>query len=132
MKKEEISPFHIAVVDAVMALSRARISRGGPCYIERPQARIFVQPTHQSLDGRRTKIARVEVTCETWGNTVIALELSKDNPSGWLAWGDVEIYYGSHMKLSLANRTILRCIVPSFVESALGFPMRYHIRPRAR
>lgn len=131
MRKEEVSPFHIAVVDAVMTLSRSRISGGGPYYIERPQARLFVQPT-QSLDGSRTKIARVEVTCETWGNTVVVLELCKDNPSGWLAWGDVEIHYGSHMKPSLANRTILRRIVPSFVESELGFPMHYRIRSRTR
>lgn len=126
MRKEEVSPFHIAVVDAVMTLSRSRICSGGPYYIERPQARLFVQPTHESLDGSRTKIARVEVTCETWGNTAVVLELCKDNPSGWLAWGNVEIYYGSHMNPSLANQTVIRHIAP------FGSPMRHRIRSRTR
>ncbi|MEK7638453.1 MAG: hypothetical protein AAB375_03455 [Patescibacteria group bacterium] len=126
MKKGEISPFHIAVVDAVVALTRSRINRSGPYYIERPQAHLFVRPIHESLDRSRTKIARVEVTCETWGNAVIVLELCKDNPGGWLAWGDVEIYYGLHMNPALANRTVIRHIVP------FGSPMRYRIRSRTR
>ena len=122
MKKEEVSPFHIAIVDAIMALSRKRIGKGDPYFIERPRARLFVQ-AHQSLDGTRTKIARVDVACDTWGSTTITVELCKDNPGGWLAWGDVVVRYGKNI-----NPTIVRYIVPSFVDGAHGAPMRYLIR----
>ncbi len=128
MALEEISPFHIAVVDAVMSLSRLRIRKDGPFYITRPKDRLFIRTLGQDSD-----FIKVCLTCKTWGDTEVRLELANGSVGGWLAWGDVKITYGkSAHHPGLAGSVITTYLQPSFVTSAAaaGLPMRYRVRPR--
>lgn len=114
---------HIAIVDAVMTLSRTRTMKNGPALLERPREPIFI--TTDDAHGSKTQ-CHVIVTCATWRGIVVTLELHANAHGDWLAWGPVTITNG--FDSSTRKRVELhRYICPSFTRSLNGQPMRLRV-----
>lgn len=123
-----ISTFERAITNAVELLTRTRFHKNAPLYLIKAQCPLAV-----TVAERAHGHARVNVSCKTWGSTILTITLSEAHDN-WLPWGSFAVMYGSDYPVaSLAGTSLRKDIYPMYANNPEAVRhQELRIRSRAR